>query len=106
MEAERRDIEGNILTDFDEGFADMGARELGSPTTREYNRPSKQQLQQNQARRLLEQEKNKLLGIETKVETETKKPRLAGTNNSTQVATTGMFQQIKRRSGKKKRGKR
>ena len=106
LEAERRDIEGNILTDFDEGFADMGARELGSPTTREYNRPSKQQLQQNQARRLLEQEKNKLLGIETKVETETKKPRLAGTNNSTQVATTGMFQQIKRRSGKKKRGKR
>jgi len=105
LETEQRDIEGNILRDFDEGYADIGARELGSPTTREKNRPSKEELQQNQARRLLEQEKNKMLGIETDVKVETKKPRLAGTNNSTQVATTGMFQQIKRRSGKKKRGK-
>lgn len=92
---------------FDERFLDTGARELGSPTSNKYQELlNRRQAQQSRARSEFEKQKDVLLGIQTKAEPETKKPRLAGTDNSTQVATTGMFQQLKRRSGKKKGGRR
>ena len=109
LEVEQRDSEGRLVTEFDESFEYKGARELSSPTSNKYQELlNRRQAQQSRARSEFEGQKNILLGIETKIEPEPeiKKPRLAGTDNSTQVATTGMFQQIKRRSGKKKRGKR
>jgi len=113
LEVEQRDSEGRLVTEFDESFEYKGARELGSPTTREMNRPSKEQIKQNKARRLLEQQKNILLGIEedpAKVKSEIKAARQAErkereARRSTQTATSNLYQQLKRRSGKKKGGR-
>ena len=113
LEVEQRDSEGRLVTEFDESFEYKGARELGSPTTREMNRPSKEQIKQNKARRLLEQQKNILLGIEedpAKVKSEIKAARQVErkereARRSTQTATSNLYQQLKRRSGKKKGGR-
>ena len=113
LEVEQRDSEGRLVTEFDESFEYKGARELGSPTTREMNRPSKEQIKQNKARRLLEQQKNILLGIEedpAKIKSEIKAARQAErkereARRSTQTATSNLYQQLKRRSGKKKGGR-
>ena len=51
LEVEQRDSEGRLVTEFDESFEYKGARELGSPTTREKNRPSKEDIEQNKRRR-------------------------------------------------------
>ena len=113
LEVEQRDSEGRLVTEFDESFEYKGARELGSPTTREKNRPSKEDIEQNKRRRFLEQQKNILLGIEedpAKVKAEIQETRQLEkrereSRKSVQAATANLYQQLKRRSGKKKGGR-
>jgi hypothetical protein len=114
LEAERRDIEGNIITDFDEGFADMGAREVTSPTiNKRQEELNRKEAEKSKARAFLDQRVNILLGIEedpAKIKAEIQETRQLEkrereSRKSVQAATANLYQQLKRRSGKKKGGR-
>ena len=114
LEVEQRDSEGRLITEFDESFEYKGARELGSPTINKLQEELNQkEAEKSRARAFLEQQKNILLGIEedpAKVKAEIQETRQLEkrereSRKSVQSATANLYQQLKRRSGKKKGGR-
>ena len=114
LEVEQRDSEGKLITEFDEGYEYKGAREITSPTiNKRQEELNRKEAEKSKARAFLEQRKNILLGIEEdpeKVKSEIKAARQAErqereSRKSVQAATANLYQQLKRRSGKKKGGR-
>ena len=114
LEVEQRDSEGRLVTEFDESFEYKGARELSSPTiNKRQEELNRKEAEKSKARAFLEQRKNILLGIEEdpeKVKAEIQETRQLEkrereSRKSVQAATANLYQQLKRRSGKKKGGR-
>ena len=114
LEVEQRDSEGRLVTEFDENFEYKGAREITSPTiNKRQEELNRKEAEKSKARAFLEQRKNILLGIEEdpeKVKAEIQETRQLEkrereSRKSVQAATANLYQQLKRRSGKKKGGR-
>ena len=114
LEVEQRDSEGRLVTEFDESFEYKGAREITSPTiNKRQEELNRKEAEKSRSRAFLEQQKNILLGIEedpAKVKAEIQETRQLEkrereSRKSVQAATANLYQQLKRRSGKKKGGR-
>ena len=113
LEVEQRDSEGRLVTEFDEGYEYKGAREVTSPTiNKRQEELNRKEAEKSKARAFLDQRVNILLGIEedpAKIKAEIQETRQLEkrereSRKSVQAATANLYQQLKRRSGKKKGG--
>ena len=114
LEVEQRDSEGRLVTEFDEGYEYKGAREVTSPTiNKRQEELNRKEAEKSKARAFLDQRVNILLGIEedpAKIKAEIQETRQLEkrereSRKSVQAATANLYQQLKRRSGKKKGGR-